>query len=64
MLMLDLVVCPDVGAETKRVIAANFGLNAAGLGEVQAANDHWFTAWGPKFDLGTELDAKRSREVY
>lgn len=64
MLMLDLIVCPDVGAETKRAIAANFGLDAAGLGEVQAANDHWFTVWGPKFDLGMELDAKRSREVY
>jgi hypothetical protein len=64
MLMLDLIVCPDVSDQTKSAIAAIFGLDAAGLVEVQAANDHWFTVWGPKFNLGIELDAKRSREVY
>lgn len=64
MLMLDLIVCPVVSSQTKQEIAAIFGLDAAGLLELQAANDYWFTAWGAKFNLSIELDAKRSREVY
>ncbi|WP_158819994.1 antiviral reverse transcriptase Drt3b [Granulicella sp. S156] len=64
MLMLDLIVCPDVSVQTKQALGNTFGLDAAELAEVQAANNHWFTAWGPKFNLGMELDAKRSREVY
>lgn len=64
MLLLDLIVCPEVSVQTKQALGATFGLDAAGLAEVQAANNHWFTAWGPNFNLGKELDAKRSREVY
>jgi len=64
MLMLDLIVCPDVSDPTKQAIGAIFGLDTAGLADVQKANDHWFTTWRPKFNLGKELDAKRSREVY
>lgn len=64
IMLLDLVVCPYIGTATKDHIGQIFGLDAAGLSSVQSSNDHWFTAWGDKFDLGKELDAKRSREVY
>ncbi len=64
IMLLDLVVCPYISATTKDAIGKIFGLDAAGLASVQSANDHWFTAWGDKFDLGKELEAKRSREVY
>ncbi|ENQ7718320.1 antiviral reverse transcriptase Drt3b [Bombella apis] len=64
IMLLDLIVCPYISNATKDGIGAIFGLDAAGLGAVQATNDHWFTAWGDKFDLSKELDAKRSREVY
>lgn len=64
IMLLDLVVCPYISAATKNAIGLIFRLDAAGLASVQSANDHWFTAWGDKFDLGKELDAKRSREVY
>jgi len=64
IMLLDLVVCPYISNATKDRIGQIFGLDAAGLLSVQSSNDHWFTAWGDKFDLGKELDAKRSREVY
>jgi hypothetical protein len=64
IMLLDLVVCPYISTGTKDRIGQIFGLDAAGLSSVQSSNDHWFTAWGDKFDLGKELDAKRSREVY
>lgn len=64
IMLLDLVVCPYISASTKDAIGLIFGLDASGLASVQSANEHWFTAWGDKFDLGKELDAKRSREVY
>lgn len=64
MLFLDLIVCPYVSDATKEAAGTIFGLDAAGLAEVQGVNDHWFTAWGDKFELKKELDAKRSREVY
>lgn len=64
ILLLDLVVCPYINTVTKGRIGQIFGLDAAGLSSIQSSNDHWFTAWGDKFDLGKELDAKRSREVY
>ncbi|WP_269498082.1 antiviral reverse transcriptase Drt3b [Castellaniella sp. S9] len=64
MLMLDLIACPYISVATKESIGRIFGLDAVGLSSVQSSNDYWFTAWGNKFDLGKELDAKRSREVY
>lgn len=64
IMFLDLIVCPYISNATKDSIGAIFGLDAAGLAAAQAVNDYWFTAWGDKFDLGKELDAKRSREVY
>lgn len=64
IMLLDLVVCPYISNVTKDTIGQIFGLDATGLASVQSANDHWFTVWGDKFDLGKELDAKRSREVY
>jgi hypothetical protein len=64
IMLLDLVVCPYISAATKDAIGQIFGLDAARLASVQSTNDHWFTAWGDKFNLGKELDAKRSREVY
>ncbi len=64
IMLLDLVVCPYISAATKNTIGLIFSLDAAALASVQSANDQWFTAWGVKFDLGKELDAKRSREVY
>jgi hypothetical protein len=64
IMLFDLIVCPYISNATKDDIGAIFGLDAASLDAVQASNDQWFTAWGDKFDLGKELDAKRSREVY
>ena len=64
IMLLDLVVCPYISAATKNTIGLIFSVDAAALASVQSANDQWFTAWGVKFDLGKELDAKRSREVY
>jgi hypothetical protein len=64
MLMLDLIVCPDVSDKTKQALGRIFGLDVPGLAAIQIANDYWFTAWRPRFNLGRELDAKRSREVY
>ena len=64
IMFFDLIVCPYVSAATKNMIGQIFDLDAAKLASVQAAHDHWFTAWGDKFDLKKELDAKRSREVY
>ncbi|TRO22228.1 RNA-directed DNA polymerase [Ectopseudomonas mendocina] len=64
ILFLDLIVCPYISTATKAHIGQIFSLDAAGLSSVQASHDQWFTAWGNKFDLGKELDAKRSREVY
>lgn len=64
IMLLDLVICPYISAATKNSLGHIFKLDPASLASVQAANDHWFTAWGDKFDLGKELDAKRSREVY
>lgn len=64
MLFLDFIVCPYVDPAAQLSAGAIFGLDAAQLAEVQSVNDHWFTAWGDKFDLTKELDAKRSREVY
>lgn len=64
IMLLDLVVCPYISTATKVAIGQIFGLDAAGLASVQSANDYWFTAWGDKFNLGRELDAKRSRDVY
>jgi len=63
-MLLDLIVCPYISTATKDAIGLIFGLDAAGLSSLQSVNDHWFTAWGDKFDLGKELDAERSREVY
>ena len=64
IMLLDLMVCPYISTATKDAIGLIFGLDAVGIASVQVTNDHWFTAWGDKFDLGKELDAKRSREVY
>ncbi len=64
IMLFDLVVCPYISDATKDDIGLAFGLGAADLASIQAANDYWFTAWGDKFNLGKELDAKRSREVY
>jgi hypothetical protein len=64
ILLLDLVVCPYISSATKDSMGNVFDLDAADLLSVQSSNDQWFTAWGDKFDLWKELDAKRSREVY
>lgn len=64
LMLLDLVICPYISFVTKTRIGEIFDLDAAGLSSIQTSNNHWFTAWGDKFDLGKELDAKRSREVY
>lgn len=64
MLMLDLIVCPYVSDTTKQSAGEIFGLDIQDLSEICKITNHWFTAWGNNFDLGKELDAKRSREVY
>lgn len=64
ILLLDLVACPYISDATKGAIGQIFDLDSAALASVQSSNDQWFTTWGDEFDLGKELEAKRSREVY
>jgi len=64
IMLLDLEVCPYISNLTKERVGAIFGLDTTGLTALRSSNDHWFTAWDEKFNLGKELDAKRSREVY
>ena len=64
ILFLDIVTCPWVTPAAKQAAADVFGLGPVALAELEACNDQWFTAWGSRFRLGRELDAKRSREVY
>lgn len=64
LLLFDLIVCPYISAATKQAAGQIFGLDGAALSRFKESNDQWFTAWGTNFDLGKELDAKRSREVY
>lgn len=64
ILLLDLIVCPYISPATKDTIGQIFGLDAVEFALVRSSNDQWFTAWGDKFDLRKELEAKRSREVY
>lgn len=64
ILLLDMVVCPYIDNATKKAIASIFDIDAGQLALIMSANEWWFTAWGEKFDLGKELEAKRSREVY
>jgi hypothetical protein len=64
ILLLDLIRCPYLSEPTKAAIGALFDLDQTSLPLVSSANEYWFTVWGDKFDLGKELDAKRSREVY
>lgn len=64
IMLLDLLVCPYISNATKECIGGILGLDIPAIQSVQASNDYWFTAWGDKFDLGKELEAKRSREVY
>ncbi len=64
LLLFDLVICPYISDATKVEIGNVFGLSWADVVSLQASNDRWFTVWGDDFDVGRELDAKRSREVY
>lgn len=64
ILLLDLLTCPYLSAPVKASIGGIFGLDASSSTSIQLANNYWFTAWGKEFDLGKELDSKRSREVY
>lgn len=64
MLLLDLIVCPYIEDSTKEKLAKAFGIDAAAWPQLRDHNAHWFTAWGKRFDLGKELDAKRGRDVY
>ena len=64
MLFLDLIICPYIGDNTKKTMGLIFGLDTNELSLLLNSNDHWFTAWGDKFDLAKELDMKLSREVY
>ena len=64
ILFLDLIICPYISDSTKRSLGDIFMLEPGDLKAVQSVNDQWFTAWDDKFNLGKELDAKRSREVY
>lgn len=64
IMLLDLITCPFISTNTKDSIAQIFDLDTDTQSAIQRSNDYWFTAWGEKFNLGKELDAKRSREVY
>ena len=64
ILLLDLIVCPYVSTATKEAIGQKFDLEPSDVAAILSTNDYWFTAWGDKFQLGKELDAKHSREVY
>jgi hypothetical protein len=63
MLFLDVLVCPYVSAPTKDALCQLYGFAAGAAPTLESVNRQWFTTWS-KFDLGKELDAKRSRDVY
>lgn len=64
LMLLDLTICPYISDTTKLEIGQIFGLKSSEIESLKGASDRWFTVWGDHFDIGRELDAKRSREVY
>lgn len=64
LLFLDLLVCPYISDETKRLLGKAFGLDYTHTLSIKSANNCWFTLWGNQFNVLKQLDAKRSREVY
>lgn len=64
LLVLDLLVCPYVGIETKRELLRQFDINDPALQDsVIARRKLWFTKW-VDFRFQTELDYKLGQEVY
>ena len=63
LLFLDLMACPHVSAGTKAKLLNLYGLAATDGPLLTAKTRNWFTSWR-QFNLGLELDSKKSREVY
>ncbi|WP_285355349.1 antiviral reverse transcriptase Drt3b [Pseudomonas sp. lyk4-R2A-10] len=62
-LALDLIACPFVSDDTKKIILQLYGVPKNNLQRIQRYSKNWFTKWGD-FDFSRELDAKVSQEVY
>lgn len=64
ILLFDLVSCPHVSMDTKREALKKYGISKSlEQDAIVGLEEAWFTNWRD-FDLGLELEAKSSREVY
>lgn len=64
LLLLDMLACPYIDPKVKRLILKSAGYTGKKTQEAMIEfQDNWFTTWR-NFDLGLELEEKRSQEVY
>jgi hypothetical protein len=64
LLFFDLIVCPYIDDTFKRNLLDLFEVTDPGIQDsIMGFRKYWFTKWS-QFDLGKELDAKQSQEVY
>jgi hypothetical protein len=64
IMLLDLVVCPYISTATKDAHRTDFWPGCSRPLVCSVFQRSLVYRLGDKFDLGKELDAKRSREVY
>ncbi|MGN7721205.1 antiviral reverse transcriptase Drt3b [Chitinophaga sp. 22620] len=64
LLLFDLIVCPYLELDYRKKILNLYGITDGNLkDEIIKERKFWFTKWS-NFNLGKELDAKQSQEVY
>lgn len=64
LLLFDVLACPYIKDDFKKEILSLHGIDDKNLQlDIMKREKNWFTKW-TDFDLGDELDAKKSREVY
>lgn len=64
LILFDLIVCPYLDIDYRKSLLDLYGINEEKM-KVDIINKkkYWFTKWS-EFNLGKELEAKRSEEVY
>ncbi len=63
-LLFDLLSCPYVDKDFKRIILTKYNVTDTAIQDaILARNEIWFTKW-TDFDFSKELEAKKSQEVY
>jgi hypothetical protein len=63
LLFFDTMSCPYISEHDKKEIMSLCEIDASKQTELMNLRAVWFIKW-TNFDLGKELDAKRSLEVY